>query len=111
MPNQDLGRQGETEAVNFLRKEGYKILEQNFKKPQGDIDIVALDGETLVFIEVKARRSHRFGLPVEAITPWKIKALVKSAHLYKMLHPKLPESLRIDVVCIDDEHSIFSNKY
>lgn len=99
--NQDVGQRGEDEAVEFLKKQGYKILERNFKKPQGDIDIVALDGGTLVFIEVKTRRSHKYGLPIESITPWKIRELIQSAHLYKFLHPNLPESLRIDVVAID----------
>lgn len=101
MRNQNIGRQGENEAVNFLKKQGYKIIEQNFKKPQGDIDIVALDGQTLVFVEVKTRYSHRFGLPIDAISPWKVRQLIKSAYLYKMLHPDYPEALRIDAVCID----------
>ena len=101
MRNQNVGRQGENQAVTFLRKQGYKIIEQNFKKPQGDIDIVAIDHDTLVFIEVKTRYSKAYGLPVESITPWKIRSLIKNAYLYTMLHPKLPKSLRIDVVSVD----------
>lgn len=99
--NQAIGKQGEDVAVSYLQRNGYKIIERNFQKKHGDIDIVALDGDTLVFIEVKARRSKSYGPAVEAITPWKIRALIQSAHLYKLLHPKLPESLRIDVVAID----------
>ena len=99
--NQTVGKEGEDLACNFLKKNGYRIIEQNFKKKHGDIDIVALDGDTLVFVEVKARRSKQYGPAAEAITPWKIKMLIQSAHLYKMFHPKLPESLRIDVVAID----------
>ena len=99
--NQRIGQQGEDEAVHYLKKQGYKIVERNFKKPQGDIDIIALDGDTLVFIEVKTRYSKAYGLPVEAVTPWKVRALVKNAQLYKMLHPSYPESLRIDVVAVD----------
>lgn len=101
MRNQNLGKLGENQAVNFLKKQGFKILEQNFKKKHGDIDIVALDGNTLVFIEVKTRYSKSFGAPVEAISPWKVQALVKSAYLYKLLHPDYPQDMRIDVVSVD----------
>lgn len=95
------GKLGEDLACAFLQKQGYKIIERNFQKKHGDIDIVALDSNTLVFIEVKTRRSHTFGLPAESITPRKIQALIKSAQLYHMLHPNLPELMRIDVVAID----------
>lgn len=94
------GKQGEDEASVFLKKRGYKILERNFKKRYGDIDIVAKDSDTLVFIEVKTRRTNQFGSGLEAITPWKIRALVQSAHFYKLKHPELPERLRIDVVAV-----------
>lgn len=99
--NQATGRKGEDLAAAFLTKQGYKIIERNFKKPQGDIDIVAIDGDTLVFIEVKTRYSKSYGLAVEAVTPWKIRALIKNAQLYKMLHPDYPDALRIDVVSVD----------
>lgn len=101
MRNQITGKQGEEEAVHFLKKLGYKIVERNFKKPQGDIDIVALEGDTLVFVEVKTRYSQKYGLPVEAVTPWKVRQLIRNAYLYKMLHPDYPKSLRIDVVSVD----------
>lgn len=107
MPSNHLtGQQGEDQAVDFLKKLGYKIVERNFKKPQGDIDIVALDRGTLVFIEVKTRYSKAYGLPVEAITPWKVRSLMKNAQLYKMLHPNYPESLRIDVVSVDYSNGV-----
>lgn len=101
MRNQITGQQGEDEAVQFLKKRGYKIVERNFKKPQGDIDIVALEDDTLVFVEVKTRYSKAYGLPIEAVTPWKVRALIRNAQLYKMLHPDYPKSLRIDVVSVD----------
>lgn len=101
MHNQLTGKQGEDEAVHFLKNHGYKIIERNFKKPQGDIDIVALDGTTLVFVEVKTRYSKAYGLPVDSITPWKVKNLIRNAYLYKMLHSELPSDMRIDVVSID----------
>jgi putative endonuclease len=60
-----------------------------------------LDSDTLVFIEVKTRWSKRFGPPEEAITPWKIKHIIKAGQYYQLLHPELPDSLRIDAVTVD----------
>lgn len=97
----DLGLLGEDLAVKFLKKNGYKIIERNFRSKLGEIDIVGIDKETLVFIEVKTRWSKKFGLPEEAITPWKIKSIIKTGQYFKLLHPELPDSLRIDVVLIE----------
>ncbi len=90
-------------ALEFLRKCGYKILERNFRQRFGEVDIIALDGDTLVFVEVKARWSERFGQPLEAITPSKIRSLARIAHYYKLLHPKLPDKLRIDAVGVSGD--------
>lgn len=98
--NLHLGYFGETTAAKYLSSLGFKIIERNFKKRYGEIDIIALDGQTLVFVEVKTRKGAKFGTAEEAITPWKMQALIRSAHYYKLLHPKLPESMRIDVVSI-----------
>lgn len=105
MHKNPLGKKGEGIATLYLQNQGYKIIERNFQKRYGEIDIVAIDhlagsGETLAFIEVKTRSTNEFGSPLEAITPWKLKALVRSCHFYKSLHPELPESLRVDVVSI-----------
>jgi len=94
------GNKGEDLAVQFLRKKGYKIIDRNFSIRGGEIDIIALDGQTLVFIEVKARSSKQFGSPLEAITPRKMSSLIKTAYFYKSKNPRLPESLRIDAVAI-----------
>ena len=91
---------GEDKACGYLRKNGYKIVERNFRKGYGEIDIIATHNGTLVFIEVKTRTSNSFGSPLESITPWKLKSLVKTAQYYKMIHPKLPDSLRIDAVSV-----------
>lgn len=93
-------RLGEKLAADFLLKNGYKILEKNFRKGWGEIDIVAVDGDTLVFVEVKTKTSNKFGTPFEAITSFKIKALERTAMLYKKLHPKLSDALRIDAVSV-----------
>ena len=66
-----LGKSGENYACWELERRGYEILDRRYRTRVGEIDIVARDGETLAFIEVKARRSGRFGPPVEAVGPQK----------------------------------------
>lgn len=101
MSTKTLGDRGENLASELLQKNGYKILNRNFRSKFGEIDIVAQDKETLVFVEVKARWSQKFGTPEEAITPWKIRNIIKAGQYYKLLNPNTPESLRIDAVVID----------
>ena len=91
---------GEDKATEYLRKKGYKIIERNFRKGYGEIDVIAIDKDTLVFVEVKTRTSSSFGSPLESITYWKLKSLIKTAQYYKITHPKLPDSLRIDAVSV-----------
>jgi len=91
---------GEDKACEYLRKNGYKIIERNFRKGYGEIDIVSIHKDTLVFVEVKTRTSNSFGSPFESITAWKLKSLIKTAQYYKMIHPKLPDSLRIDAISV-----------
>jgi putative endonuclease len=91
---------GEEKACEYLSKLGFKILERNYRKSYGEIDIVAIDKDVLAFIEVKTRTSSQFGTPLESITPWKLKSLIKTAQYYSISHPKLPESLRIDAVSV-----------
>lgn len=96
---------GENKACEYLKKLGFKIIERNYRKTYGEIDIVALDptpasGQVLVFVEVKTRTSNQFGTPLESITYWKLKSLLKTAQYYKMTHRNLPESLRIDAVSV-----------
>lgn len=95
------GKLGEDLAVSYLKSRGYKILERNFKKRYGEIDIIAQEGETLVFVEVKTRFSQEFGPPEEAVSFWKLRQVAKTGEFYKMLHPELPELLRIDVVAVE----------
>ena len=91
---------GEDKTCDYLKKLGFKIIERNFRKGYGEIDIIATHKDTLVFIEVKTRTSNQFGSPLEAITYWKLKAIIKTAQYYKMTHHNLPESLRIDAVAV-----------
>jgi len=94
------GAKGESYAVSLLQKNGYKIIERNFRRPWGEIDIIAIKNGILVFVEVKARKSDRFGLPEEAVTPRKLGKIRKVSELYMKLHPELPQKARIDVVSI-----------
>ncbi|MEK7558953.1 MAG: YraN family protein [Patescibacteria group bacterium] len=91
---------GEDLACEVLRKKGYKIIERNFRKGYGEIDIIATHKDVLVFIEVKARTSNNFGTPLESVTPWKIKTLLKTAQFYKMKSFKLPDAMRLDAVAV-----------
>ena len=102
MSTRDLGGQGESLAINILQKNGYQILQRNFRCKIGEIDVIAIEQDVLVFVEVKARWTKEFGLPEEAITPWKIRKIARVGDYYKLLHPELPESLRIDAVCLDE---------
>ena len=95
------GNYGEDLACEYLKKQGYKILERNYRIRGGEIDIVARDGEYLVFVEVKARYSHEYGPPAESITPWKIRALKKTALFYVVKIGWGHRPYRIDVVTID----------
>lgn len=98
--NISLGKLGEQIAASHLHKHGYKILEFNFKKHYGELDIICLQGDTLVFVEVKTRRTREFGLPEEAVTPRKLYEVKKTALFYASLHPELPDRLRVDVIGI-----------
>lgn len=95
------GALGEEHAASFLKKLGYRILERNYKARYGEIDIVALSHNTLVFVEVKTRSSFDYGNPLEAITPWKLKTLIKTAEFYKLTHRNLPSLMRIDAVSVE----------
>lgn len=95
---------GEEKACEYLKKLGFKIIERNFRKGYGEIDIVATEKtkneNVLVFAEVKTRTSNQFGTPLEGITYWKLKSLIKTSQYYKLTHRNLPDSLRIDAVAV-----------
>lgn len=77
-----LGRWGEEEAACYLRRLGMKIIERNFRTPVGEVDIIARQGRTLVFVEVKTRRSDAFGTPQEAVGPTKQRQILRAAQWY-----------------------------
>jgi putative endonuclease len=97
-----LGEKGEGLAAKFLRKKGYKIIEQNYQTRIGEIDIIAMDGETLVFVEVKTRESLYYGRPFEAVTGLKRRKISNVATLYLKRLKDVPPC-RFDVVSICHE--------
>ena len=94
-----LGQRGEWLAVEFLKKTGYKIIKQNYKTRIGEIDIIADDGGTLVFVEVKTRESIAYGMPFEAVTRYKKRKIANVALLYLKKIKEVPPC-RFDVVSI-----------
>ena len=99
--NGSFGKKAEDLAFQLLKQNGYKILERNFRSRFGEIDIVAQDKDTLVFVEVKARSNRNFGLPEEAVTPSKLRKIQKTAEYYSLTHAEFPQKLRIDVVSLE----------
>ena len=76
------GKKGEELAAKHLIKNGYKILERNFRKPYGEIDIIAQKGENIVFVEVKTRKNDSYGTPSEFVTVKKQSRIKKAAYTY-----------------------------
>lgn len=102
MSNYGLGRTGEDRALLFLKKRGFNILERNFRAGKtGEIDIIALKGELLVFAEVKTRTSDSKGNPSETITYYKKKSIFHTALAYLSKHPEYTEyNIRFDLIAI-----------
>ena len=96
-----VGSRAEDLACRILAEKGYKILKQNFQIRGGEIDIIAEQQGVLVFVEVKARYSHDFGLPIESITPSKVRFLKRAAQFYIHQNHLYEKSARFDVVTID----------
>lgn len=114
MSTTNIGNQGEDLACKYLQKHGYKILERNYRIRGGEIDIVAQDGEYLVFVEVKTRYSYEYGLPVESMTSWKIKHLLKTAKFYLQKvnwedRPYRLDFISVDFACPSKEGASFGN--
>jgi len=98
---QQFGKTVESIAAGQLRKQGYKILAQNYRTPLGEIDIIARDRDVIVFIEVKARRSGRFGNAKHAVTLKKQKKIARVAFSYLKAIKQPDARARFDVVAVD----------
>ncbi|MEA2088550.1 MAG: YraN family protein [Patescibacteria group bacterium] len=101
--NQRFGNWGEETAKKYLVKNGYKILETNYKNYFGEIDIVAKLKYKVIFIEVKTRSSRRFGAPEESVNFAKQKKLIKASEKY-ILENKLSNEYQIDVITVEKEY-------
>lgn len=101
MKRRDTGILGEKIASSFLRKRGYHILETNYRCPYGEIDIIARQGDYLVFVEVRTKRSHQFGSPEESITHAKKERMIATAWHYQQARANQPDLWRIDIVAIE----------
>lgn len=97
----NLGKAGEDLAASYLAANGYNILVRNWRCSQGELDIVARQGETLVFIEVKARRSARCGTPAEAVNYYKQQRLRTLALSFINATGHSATAYRFDVVALD----------
>lgn len=97
----DTGILGEKLARDFLEKRGYRIRETNYRCHEGEIDIIAEQNNSLVFIEVRTKKSLAFGSPEESITRTKMKKLRNTALHYQQNHDNLPQSWRIDAVLLE----------
>ncbi len=100
---QRLGREGEAAAEVALRRAGQRILDRRFRCRQGEIDLVAEDGDVVVFIEVKTRRGTAYGSPAEAVTPRKRRRMVLAAWSYLAARGLHDRPCRFDVVEIVGE--------
>ena len=99
-PRTRLGNWGEGVARRFLAGKGYRALAANYRSPWGEVDIVARDGEELVFVEVRSRRGAGFGVPQESLTPAKAARLTATAQHYLEEMGLDSVDWRIDLVSI-----------
>lgn len=100
MQSNTYGKRSEIIAADYLKEKGYKILEVNYKNKVGEIDVIALDKDYIVFVEVKARLSQKFGHPFEAIDERKQQKIHAVASIYLMKNKKYGKKCRFDAISI-----------
>lgn len=98
---QILGKTGENLACAELERRGYAILAKRYRSRHGEIDIVSRDGDTIAFVEVKARTSEQFGGGAAAVTPWKQRRIAQMAADYLARHRLHDRPCRFDVVTVE----------
>ena len=108
--NNFLGQKGEDIAARYLKKKGYTILERNYRTKNSEIDIIAKKGDTLCFVEVKARSSQLYGTPSQAVNYYKIKKISRGAMAYMS---RITEDLciRFDVIEVYHNPRSFFSRY
>ena len=99
--SKEVGAHGEELAAKHLAANGYRVLDRNWRWRQGELDLVAEKGGEVVFVEVKARRSHAFGTPEEAVTRVKQRKLIRTAQAYLARQGRQADPWRIDVIALD----------
>lgn len=95
-----LGGQGEEIAAVYLQNRGYKILQRNFRSRYGEIDIICVHGQAIVFVEVKTRTSSQFGSPEESVTRTKQQHIHQAAFSFLEGYPHHFKEIRFDVIGI-----------
>lgn len=95
-----LGQTGEDLAADFLQQQGMVIVERNFRCQQGEIDIIARDGDAIVFVEVKTRRNSALGSPLEAVTGAKLKRISLLSGIWLREQTEFFATIRIDALGI-----------
>ena len=102
--SRQLGAQAEARAAEFLQRKGYRVVDRNWTCRGGEIDLVCLDGDgTLVFVEVRARRSSSHGTPLETVVDVKRRRLVRAAGIYVHMKGRHDAACRFDVVAISGD--------
>ncbi len=101
MQRRNTGALGEKYARDFLKKKGYKVIESNYRCKRGEIDIIAKQKKSLVFVEVRTKMSLEFGTPEESINRLKQNHMRNAALNYLQDQKSAPESWRIDVVAVE----------
>lgn len=111
----ELGKKGERLAYKFLTGLGYDILARNYRAAQGEIDLIAYDGQTLVFVEVKTRSTVKFGLPIEAVDAAKQRQIKRAAAEFRRKFEMMDRTYRFDVVTVmvakQPEIRLFKNAF
>lgn len=101
--NRGRGKIGEDDAVSWLERQGYRVVERNVVNHAGEIDVVAREGETLCFVEIKARASAAYGLAIEAVDFRKQRRISRAAALYLAMKGPRDADCRFDVLGLDKQ--------
>ena len=98
-----LGKAGEQLVADYLKKQGFTILEHNYRKPFGEIDLIATNHELVIFVEVKTRSKNYFNLS-QVVVPSKQRKMIKVAKYYLLYNPVYNKNYRFDVALIQDDN-------
>lgn len=99
--NISMGKRGEDETLRILKKNGYRILERNYRCRHGEVDIIAEDRGAIVFVEVKTRGSDRFGPPEQSVDLRKQRHIISVSNTYLAHYGLSDHPVRFDVVCVE----------